>query len=125
MKKIYICTIVILSLLLLITGGYTLIHYHFNYSAREWFRESIQDGNYVIVGDEIGDTIFDGGTQVQISIFSSNSHLETFHTTIKNDGKELTEDNYKIDYTKEYLKIKLINHDKKSVSYCFFYDDFT
>ena len=68
-KKAYVSIIMVLIFVTLITGTYTIIHYFFNYSAEEWFRESINDGDYVIVGEEIGDTMFDGDTQVEISIF--------------------------------------------------------
>ena len=67
-KKAYVSIIIVLIVLVLITGSYTAIHYFFNYSTKEWFRESINAGDYVIVGEEIGDTIFDGDTQVEISI---------------------------------------------------------
>ena len=56
-KKAYVSIIIVLIVLVLITGSYTAIHYFFNYSTKEWFRESINAGDYVIVGEEIGDTI--------------------------------------------------------------------
>lgn len=124
-NKKYIFIIVLLIILLFITGTYTFLHYHFNYSSHKWFRESINDGAYEIVGKNIGDTIFDGGSQVQISIYSHTKHMVTFRTTIKSQGKELTDDNYDIYYDEEYIKIKLIDSDNQSsVSYCFLLDDF-
>ncbi|RGS35730.1 hypothetical protein DWX94_13520 [Coprococcus eutactus] len=75
-KKAYVSIIIVLIVLVLITGSYTAIHYFFNYSTKEWFRESINAGDYVIVGEEIGDTIFDGDTQVEISIFD---HINKVH----------------------------------------------
>lgn len=125
-KKMYVCIIVMLACLLLITGTYTVIHFYFNYSTDEWFRESIEDGDYVIVGEEIGDTIFGGDAQVTISVFDhvNKVHMTSFKTRIANNGDKLTSDNYKIEYNEEYIKIILIGSDKQSGAYTFFFEDF-
>ena len=102
-------------------------HYFFNYSTKEWFRESINAGDYVIVGEEIGDTIFDGDTQVEISIFDhiNKVHMISFKTRISNQGEKLSAKNYDIECTDEYIKIELINFDgTKKVAYRFFFEDF-
>lgn len=127
-KKIYMRIIVVLVCLVLITDTYTIYHYQSEYSPDEWFRESIQDGDYVIVGDEIGNTIFGGQTQVEISMFShvdAAQHMTTFKTTIRNRGKKLTADNYCIEHNDEYIKIILIDSDgQRRVAYRFFFKDF-
>ena len=89
-KKAYVSIIIVLIVLVLITGSYAAIHYFFNYSTKEWFRESINAGDYVIVGEEIGDTIFDGDTQVEISIFDhiNKVNMISFKTRISNQGGE-------------------------------------
>lgn len=122
----YVCIIVMLACLILITGTYTVIHYCFNYSTDEWFRESIEDGDYVIVGEEIGNTIFGGDTQVTISVFDhvNKVHMTSFTTRIANNGDKLTSDNYKIEYNEEYIKIVFIGSDKQSGAYTFFFEDF-
>lgn len=120
------CIIVVLSVLVLLMGSYTAIHYFCNYSAQEWFRESINDGDYVIIGEEIGDTMFDGDTQVEISIFDhiNKVHMVSFKTRISNQGEELSAENYDIECTEEYIKIELISFDGKKVAYRFFLEDF-
>jgi len=52
----------------------------------------------VIVGEEIGDTIFDGDTQVEISIFDhiNKVHMISFKTRISNQGEKLSAKNYDI-----------------------------
>lgn len=126
-KKAYVSIIIVLIVLVLITGSYTAIHYFFNYSTKEWFRESINAGDYVIVGEEIGDTIFDGDTQVEISIFDhiNKVHMISFKTRISNQGEKLSAKNYDIECTDEYIKIELINFDgTKKVAYRSFFEDF-
>lgn len=127
-KKIYVGIITILVCFLLITGTYTVVHYYFNYSTDEWFRESIEDGNYVIVGEEIESlaSIFGGYTQVEISIFDNINHanMPCFKTKIANNGEKLTSDNYKILYNEEYIKIVLISSDEQTSTYTFFFEDF-
>lgn len=126
-KKSYISIIIVLIFLVLITGSYAAIHYFFNYSTREWFRESINAGDYVIVGEEKGNTIFAGDTQVEISIFDqiNKAHMVSFKTRISNQGEKLSAKNYDIECTDEYIKIELINFDgQKKVVYRFFFEDF-
>ena len=104
-KKAYVSIIIVLIVLVLITGSYAAIHYFFNYSTKEWFRESINAGDYVIVGEEIGDTIFDGDTQVEISIFDhiNKVNMISFKTRISNQGEKLSAKNYDIECTDEYI----------------------
>lgn len=126
-KKAYVSIIIVLLFLVLITGSYTAIHYFCNYSAQEWFRESINDGDYVIVGDEIGDTLFDGPTQVEISILDKINKVQmiSFYTRVSNQGEKLSAENYNIECTEEYIKIELINFDgQKKVAHRFFFEDF-
>ena len=116
-KKAYVSIIIVLIVLVLITGSYTAIHYFFNYSTKEWFRESINAGDYVIVGEEIG----------EISIFDhiNKVHMISFKTRISNQGEKLSAKNYDIECTDEYIKIELINFDgTKKVAYRFFFEDF-
>lgn len=126
-KKVYIGIIIVLIVMLLITGTYSVVHYFYNYSSQEWFRESIKDGEYVIVGEEIGNTMLEGNTQVEISIFDhiNKAYMTSFKTEIKNQGKRLSEDNYNIEATEEYIKIELIDFDGQTkVGYRFFFEDF-
>lgn len=126
-KLTYVCVMVVLTCLLLVTGTWTFLHYHFNYSTEEWFKESIQDGDYVIVGKEIGDTILDGQTRVKIYIYDhvNGECMTSFETRVGNKGKKLTADNYRIEYNEEYIKIVLIEFDHQTcVAYCFFFEDF-
>ncbi len=126
-KKAYISIIIVLLFLVLVAGSYAIMHWLCNYSAREWFRESINDGDYVIVGEEIGNTMFDGDTQVEISIFDhiNKVHMISFKTGISNQGEKLSDENYNIECTEEYIKIELINFNgQKKVAYRFFFEDF-
>lgn len=126
-KKAYISIIIVLLFLVLVAGPYAIIHWVCNYSAQEWFRESINDGDYVIVGEEIGNTMFDGDTQVEISIFDhiNKVHMISFKTGISNQGEKLSDENYNIECTEEYIKIELINFNgQKKVAYRFFFEDF-
>lgn len=126
-KKAYISIIIVLLFLVLVAGSYAIIHWVCNYSAQEWFRESINDGDYVIVGEEIGNTMFDGDTQVEISIFDhiNKVHMISFKTGIGNQGEKLSDENYNIECTEEYIKIELINFNgQKKVAYRFFFEDF-
>ena len=53
-KKIYVCIIIILAILLLITGTYSIVHYFFNYNCTNWFKKSVKNDSYIIIGEEIG-----------------------------------------------------------------------
>ena len=126
-KKVYVSIIVVLIFLVLVAGSYIAIHYFCNYSAQEWFRESINDGDYVIVGKEIGDTMFDGPTQVEISIFDhiNKEHRVSFETRIRNQGEKLSAENYDIECTEEYIKIELIDFEGQvKETYRFYFEDF-
>ena len=81
----------------------------------------------MIVGEEIGNTMFDGDTQVEISIFDhiNKVHMISFKTGISNQGEKLSDENYNIECTEEYIKIELINFNgQKKVAYRFFFEDF-
>ena len=124
-KKGYVCIIAILVCLLLITGTYTVIHYCFNYSTDEWFRESIEDADYVIVGEEMGNTVFGGDTKVALYFFNHVNEIHTtFETRMDNNGEKLTSENYRIEYSENYIKIVLIDSNKQTRAYTFFFEDF-
>ena len=82
---------------------------------------------FIACHSNIGDTIFDGDTQVEISIFDhiNKVHMISFKTRISNQGEKLSAKNYDIECTDEYIKIELINFDgTKKVAYRFFFEDF-
>lgn len=49
----------------------------------------------------------------------------SFKTRIANNGEKLTSDNYKIEYNEKYIKIVLIDSDKHTSAYTFFFKDFS
>lgn len=128
MNKIsYMCFVVALVCLLLLTGSFTILHYHFIYATKEWFRESIQDGDYVIVANEVGDTFLGGQTRVRIYVYDhvNGGCMASFETTIANEGERLTADNYRIEHDEESIKITLIDwEDRGRVAYRLFFEDF-
>lgn len=127
-KKIYVCIIIILAILLLITGTYSIVHYFFNYNCTNWFKKSVKNDSYIIIGEEIGDTFWNSDSKAIITIKHNDRYkfLASFETRIENEGNDLTEENYDIEYNDEYIKISLINHDGSICSvYRFYYSDFS
>ena len=112
-KKIYVCIIIILAILLLITGTYSIVHYFFNYNCTNWFKKSVKNDSYIIIGEEIGDTFWNSDSKAIITIKDNDRYkfLVSFETRIENEGNNPTEENYDIEYNDEYIKISLINHD--------------
>lgn len=127
MKRIKsIILIIALTALLLVTGGYTIVHYYFNYASIKWFREEIENGNYVFEGYQIGHPLLGGRAEVEVTIHDYvNNRDISFKTYVDNQGEKLAEDNYKVGYTEDYLKISFINYWGEVVgAHRFYFEDY-
>ena len=68
---------------------YSIYHFQSECSPEPWFRESIQDGDYVIVANEVGDTLFGGQTRVRIYVYDhvNGGRMASFGTIVGNEGE--------------------------------------
>ncbi len=117
----------ILVILLLITGTYTAVHFFYNYKSTDWFMENVKADNYTIIGEEIGTPFWDGDSEVSITIKDNNKKrfIIAFTARIENNGERLSERNYHIEDTNEYVKVSFYNYNGDFIgSYRFYYSDF-
>ncbi len=126
-KKGYFWINLVLIIIVLIKVPFTIDIYINNYATREWFRESTNDGDCSVIAEEIGRTFWGRANYVEIYVNSRSSRLHNrFRTQINNGGGELTEDNYNISYTDEYISIELIGYHEDGEDrqvYRFYFDD--
>ncbi len=87
-----------------------------------WFNESSVDGQNYVYAMQKPRFLFWGSTYVIVKIRGNNGIFVTFDTSIKTHKLNLTEENYKIDFDKEYIKVELIGDDSSNVYY-FYYED--
>ena len=125
-KKVWL-VIVLLVLLLVLTGSYTVFHYFYNRSVNDWFSEEC-GSNYTVVGKEVGFPILNGKTEAQIELYdnSSKTFVATVTVCIKNGGLPLANDNYDIDYMDDYIRVTLYDKDQKICgAFRWYFDDFS
>ncbi len=118
-KKRFMVLAVIWSLLFV---GLLCLFIMSNANYKFWFNESSVDGqNYVYAMQKPRFLIW-GSTYVIVKIRGNNGIFVTFDTSIKTHKLNLTEENYQIDFDKEYIKVELIGDDSSNVYY-FYYED--
>lgn len=113
--------------LLLISGFYLTHVYMINTDNILWFEENIVDGKYTITGYEEKTFYSIFGTKAIIYITNHNDSKGStwFSTKINNRGKPLSNKNYQLEYTEEYVKITLLNYKGEiSSSLRLYYKDF-
>lgn len=99
---------------------------YFNHQVHnEWVRESSLDGIYTIVLNEVGHSFMSGDSKANVTLFNSNDRMAYFDISIKNDGNSLDDNNCKIDWQDEYVKVTTIDY-KGNIEeiYRFYYDDY-
>lgn len=99
---------------------------YFNHQVHnEWVRESSPDGIYTIVLNEVGHSFMSGDSKANVTLFNSNDRMAYFDISIKNDGNSLDDNNCKIDWQDEYVKVTTIDY-KGNIEeiYRFYYDDY-
>lgn len=69
---------------------------------------------------EIGEPLFFGASQIKIVYSSSTSHYEYISTTLSNDGKRLSDDNYSIVWQDQIPYITLSGEEQNDVIYSLF-----
>lgn len=119
-------TIVILSALTLLFGAYTGVHYFYNYSTTEWFIEDVNGDKYTVIAKEVGMPFFDGNSHVSIAIKDNDKSrfVTSFSCEIDNEGKELSDSNYDLAATDEYIRLSFFDNDGSvSSAYRFYYSD--
>ncbi len=124
-KRTSVIVIVVLSILLILSGAYTIIHYFHNYSSEEWFQEKCGRG-YTLIGKEFGAPLLNGKTEAQIELYDNNKKkfVLSFDVRINNNGASLSNENYLISYNSDYIIITLYTYDKNICGiYRFYYDD--
>lgn len=67
-KKVYILIIIILTILLIFTGTYSIMHYFYNYKSTNWFRKNIKRDSYTIVAEQIGEPFWFGDSNIRVGI---------------------------------------------------------
>ena len=118
-------TIVFLLILLFLTGSYTFLHWNSNNSTLGWFRQECNK-NYILIGEEVGAPVLNGVSKVRIRLYDNNNHRHVliYDTSIVNKGKPLTDSNYSITNTEEYIKLNLYEYDHTPCGvYRFYYTD--
>lgn len=119
--------IAILSILTLLFGAYTAVHFFFNYKSSTWFSQDISNDDYTIIAEEVGTPWWYGDSKVLITIKDNinGKFIASFSCQIENEGKELSERNYNIEDNSEYVKISLFDNDETlNSAYRFYYSDF-
>lgn len=98
--------------LLFISGLYLTHVYMINTDDILWFEENIVDGNYTIIGYEEKTffSIFGTKTSIYITNHNDSKGSNWFTTKVNNRGKPLSNKNYQLEYTEEYVKITLLNY---------------
>lgn len=121
-KKVCIIAIILLLALLILTGSFTIVHYFYNYSTKEWFQEKCGE-HYTVIGKEIGSPLLNGKSKAQIEIYDNNDNrfILSFNVDVKNDGLSLSKGNYDFSYNDEFVKITLYTFDKKTCGVYRFY----
>ncbi len=125
-KKLYVVIIVLVGLVIGM-GAYIAVIYYMGSAEGEWLREEINEGDYVIVGHEIGKPILCGPTEVEIAILDNKRHddMVIFRTAVDNHGARLQKENCLIESNSEYMKLVFRDADHNvSGVYRFYYDDF-
>ena len=118
-------TIVFLLILLFLTGSYTFLHWNSNNSTLGWFRQECNK-NYILIGEEVGAPVLNGVSKTRIRLYDNNNHRHVliYDTSIVNKGKPLTDSNYSITNTEEYIKLNLYEYDHTPCGvYRFYYTD--
>jgi hypothetical protein len=126
-KSIKNITIVILSILTVLFGVYTVVHFFFNYKSTTWFIQDISNNNYTIIAEEVGTPWWYGDSKVLITIKDNEKgrFITSFSCQIDNEGNELSETNYNIEDSSEYVKLSFFdNNGILSSAYRFYYSDF-
>lgn len=93
-----------------------------NSNYRYWFNESSIDGKSYVYAIQNQRFLFWGKTHVNVKIRGNNGIYTEFNTSIKTHNLNLTEENYKVEFDKEYIKVELIGDDGSNVYY-FYYED--
>ena len=72
----------------------------------------------------MGHSFLFGASKANITLFNSNDRIAYFDVSIKNDGDPLDDNNCKIDWQDEYVKVTTIDY-KGNIEeiYRFYYDD--
>lgn len=99
---------------------------YFNHEVHnEWVRDSSPDGKHTIVLNEIGHPFFSGDSKASITLFDSDNRIAYFDVSIKNEGNPLDNNNCKIDWQDEYVKITTIDYKGEIEEiYRFYYNDY-
>ena len=126
-KAVTMIIIVILSVLTLLFGTYSAVHFFFNYKSSSWFSQDICNSNYTIIAKEIGTPLWDGNSDALVTIKDNKKgkFITSFSFEIDNEGAELSERNYSIEDSSEYVKLSFFDKDGNLSSvYRFYYLDF-
>ena len=126
-KAVTMIIIVILSISTVVFGTYSVAHYYFNYKSSSWFSQDICNSNYTIIAKEIGTPFWDGNSEALVTIKDNKKgkFVTSFSFEIDNEGAELSERNYSIEESSEYVKLSFFDKDGSMSSvYRFYYLDF-
>lgn len=130
-KRIFQIIVNIIAIISVILNLVTIIlpmsiDEYFNHEIHnEWLRDSAPDRKYTIVLNEVGHSFLFGASKANITLFNSNDRIAYFDVSIKNDGDPLDDNNCKIDWQDEYVKVTTIDY-KGNIEeiYRFYYDDY-
>lgn len=106
---LFIITVVILGSVLFLN----LIRYLISDNKILWFTEESADGKYTVSCYTVGETMFYAPQKISVYFYGNkleDNNLDEvneirFETELANDGANLNEDNYKVEWQEDYVKI--------------------
>ena len=127
-KKNYVLLVISLIFIFIIVGGLSSIHYVLTYHKNSWFENYSEDGNYSVIGKEVGSRLLPMGYfDIGISVYDYKNHQELayFETKFPNQSYGLTENQYNVEYTDKYIKISLIDeYEGAFATYYIYFEDY-
>lgn len=106
---LFIITVVILGIILFLN----LIEFLIDDNEVLWFKEESADGKYVVSCYTVGESPLFGAERIEVCFYGNrlkNDNLDEvnevrFETELANDGANLNEDNYKVEWQEDSVKI--------------------
>ena len=110
-RLLVISAFVIETIILIVAVFYSGMLFLVNDMKTEWFDETSPDGNFHVKCYQVGTPFFFGSQDIEIYFgaksftFLKNVNSVSFKTEISNDGANLKEENYKIEWLEDSVKV--------------------
>ena len=117
-NKNYLIRILVILLIVVILSVLFMPIYYMNYKTKT-ISEIYGDNNYKIVLKTIGESGFPfGDAKVKVTLYNDkNKKIDSFVAIIKNDGKNIGEENISVDWLEEKVEITLIGEEQEDKIY--------